>query len=141
MSYRYLENISTGDAAFMAESNNLEELFEDAAIATFEVMVDTRSIDIGLTLEIELKNESIDGLMMDWLSELIYLKDTEEILIGKFDVTIRKNDNYLLKAKVSGENMDQKKHKLRSDVKAVTFHYFEVKKTGENWTARVVLDI
>lgn len=141
MSYKYLENISTGDAAFLAESDKLDELFADAATATFEVMVDTASVDHELTREIDLKNESVDGLMMDWLSELIYIKDVDEILFSEFDVAIHKNDIYVLKAKAKGENIDQKKHKLRSDVKAVTFHLFEVRKTDTNWIARVVLDI
>jgi SHS2 domain-containing protein len=42
---------------------------------------------------------------------------------------------------VSGEDINQQKHSLRSDVKGVTYHMFEVKKTEENWTARVILDI
>jgi len=46
-----------------------------------------------------------------------------------------------LTASASGENIDEKKHNLRTDIKAVTYHMFEVKKTGDTWNARVVLDI
>lgn len=63
------------------------------------------------------------------------------LVISKFDISIKKNDFYKLKATASGETINQEKHTLRSDVKAVTYHMFEVKKTGENWTARVILDI
>ncbi|MCZ7393484.1 MAG: archease [Candidatus Methanoperedens sp.] len=141
MPYRFLEDIATGDAAFEAEGRTLEELFVEAAIATFEIMVDTKGVEPRITREFELKNEAVDGLLFDWLSELVYLKDAEAVLFCKFDVKIQKNDAYELKARVSGENINQQKHSLRSDVKAVTFHMFEVKKTEENWTARVILDI
>jgi SHS2 domain-containing protein len=141
MPYRFLEDIATGDAAFEAEGRTLEELFREAAVATFEVMVDTKGVEPRITREVELKNEAVDGLLFDWLSELVYLKDAEAVLFSKFNVNIKKNDAYELKANASGENINQQKHILRSDVKAVTYHMFEVKKTEENWTARVILDI
>ncbi len=141
MPYRYLEDIATADAASEVEGKTLEELFRDAAIATFEVMADTGTVKPEVTREIELENEDVDNLLFDWLSELVYLKDAESLIFSRFDVNIRKNDVYKLKATVSGEPINQRKHSLRSDVKAVTYHMFEVKKTGENWTARVVLDI
>ena len=141
MPYRFLEDIANGDAAFEAEARTLEELFREAAVATFEVMVDTKGVKPRITREVELKNEAVDGLLFDWLSELVYLKDAEAVLFSKFNVNIKKNDAYELKARPSGENINQQKHSLRSDVKAVTFHMFEVKKTEENWSARVILDI
>ncbi len=141
MPYQYLEDIAIADIAFRAEGRTLEELFTDAAIATFEVMVDTKNVKPVTTRTIELENETVDGLLFDWLSELVYLKDAETVLFGKFDVSIKRNDAYELKAKVVGENINREKHNLRSDVKAVTYHLFEVKKTGENWHATVVLDI
>ena len=141
MPYRYLEELSSADAAFEATGRTLEELFSDAAIATFEVMADTNTVKQLLTREIEIENESVDGLLIDWLSELVFLKDTENILFSVFDVNIRKNDVYMLKAAAKGEKIDREKHSLRSDVKAVTYHMFEVTKKGDNWTARIVLDI
>ncbi len=141
MPYRYLEELSSADAAFEATGRTLEELFSDAAIATFEVMADTTTVSQLLTRKIELENESVDGLLIDWLSELVFLKDTENVLFSVFDVNIRKNDVYMLKAEAKGEKIDREKHSLRSDVKAVTYHMFEVTKKGDKWIARVVLDI
>ncbi len=74
MPYRFLEDIATGDAAFETEGRTLEELFREAAVATFEVMVDTKGVEPRITREVELKNEAVDGLLFDWLSELVYLK-------------------------------------------------------------------
>jgi SHS2 domain-containing protein len=141
MSYLYLEDLSFADAAFEASGSTLEELFMGAAAATFEVMADTKTVKPVLIREIVLENESVDGLLIDWLSELVFLKDSESLLFCEFDVCITKNDVYELNALAKGDKIDRDKHSLRSDVKAVTYHMLEVKKTGENWTARVVLDI
>ncbi len=54
MPYRYLEDVATADAAFEVEGNTLEELFRDAAVATFEVMADIRTVKPEVTREIEL---------------------------------------------------------------------------------------
>ncbi|NJD75531.1 MAG: archease [Candidatus Methanoperedens sp.] len=141
MSYRYRDDLATADAAFEAEGGTLEELFNDAAVAMFEIMVDTGSVSPRVTKTIDLVNEDIDGLLFDWLSELVYLKDAEGVVFSRFDVKIKKNGSYELNAVATGENINRNKHRLRSDVKAVTYHMFEVKKTGDVWSARVVLDL
>ena len=141
MPYRFLEDIACSDAAFEAEGSTLEELFRDAATAAFEVMADIKTVKPLLTREIMLENEAVDGLLIDWLSELVFLKDSESLLFSVFDVNIRKNDVYVLKGMAKGEKIDRDKHNLRSDVKAVTYHLLEVKKTEDKWVARVVLDI
>lgn len=141
MTYRYLEDIACADAAFEAGGSTLEELFRDSATAAFEVMADTKTVKPLLTREIMLENEAVDGLLIDWLSELVFLKDAESLLFSVFDVNIRKNDVYVLKGVAKGEKIDRDKHNLRSDVKAVTYHLLEVKKSEDKWVARVVLDI
>ncbi len=141
MPYRYLEELSSADAAFEATGRTLEGLFSDAATATFEVMVDTKNVKPFLSREIMLENESLDGLLMDWLSELVFIKDSESVLFSRFNVSIRKNDVYELKAVAKGEKINREKHSIRSDVKAVTYHMFEVVKKEDYWVARVVLDI
>lgn len=141
MPFRYLEELSSADAAFEASGSTLEEVFRDSAVATFEVMADTKTVKPLLTHKIMLENEAVDGLLIDWLSELVFLKDSESLLFSVFDVNIKKNDVYMLKGVAKGDKIDREKHNLRSDVKAVTYHLLEVKKAGDKWVARVVLDI
>jgi SHS2 domain-containing protein len=138
--YRFLENVAIADAAFEAQADSLSDLFRTCAQATFEVMADTGSIEPRRKEEVELAGNSLDELLFDWLAELIYLKDTHSMLFGKFEVEVREDDGYKLSASVWGEPVDQKKHKVKVDVKAVTYHLLEVKKSGDNWTAKVILD-
>jgi SHS2 domain-containing protein len=138
--YKFLEDVAIADAAFVAQGKTLEELFANCALATFEVMVDTRGLLSQEKREIELENEKIDELLVDWLSELIFLKDKDKVLFKNFKIDIKKSVRYKLKASVFGEKIDSRKHKLKSDVKAVTYHLLEVTKK-RNWKARVILDI
>ncbi len=141
MPYRYLEDVAIADVAFEAWGKDPGELFEAAALATFEVMADLAGVEPRVTKEIELENEEMDRLLYDWLSELVYLKDAEAMLFSRFQVRIEGDGKYRLRAEAMGEEIDQARHRLRADVKAVTYHLFYLKKTEEGYMARVVLDI
>jgi SHS2 domain-containing protein len=81
-------------------------------------------------------------LLFDFLQELIYFKDARRLLLRACETQVdQKGEAYFLKAKVAGEQLDDTRHQQRADVKAVTLHGFSVEKQGDNWRARVLLDI
>jgi len=139
--YIFLNDIATADVAIESRGDTLEELFTASAMATFEVMADTGGIRPEVKKVLHLENSEIDGLLFDWLAEIIYLKDSECMLFGKYDIKITKNRNYRLDAEILGEEINQSKHDLRCDVKAITFHLFEVYEKDGKWIARFILDI
>ncbi len=139
--YIFLDDIATADVAIESRGDTLEELFTASAMATFEVMADTSGIQPEIKKVLHLENSEIDGLLFDWLAEIIYLKDAEFMLFGKYDIKITKNRNYQLDAEILGEEINQSKHDLRCDVKAITFHLFEVYEKDDKWIARFILDI
>jgi len=142
--FRFLEKAVTADVAFEAFGKSLKDVFENAALATVETMVDTDTVSPRMQKMIKLQNKEIGALLIDFLNELIYYKDAEQMFISKFDVDVKQkkeNGVWILTAKIAGEPLDYKKHQLRADVKAATWHLFELKQHGKEWTARVVLDI
>jgi SHS2 domain-containing protein len=139
--YIFLDDIATADVAIESRGDTLEELFSASAMATFEVMVDIRGIQPEIKKVLHLENSEIDGLLFDWLAEIIYLKDAESMLFGKYDIKITKNTNYQLDAEIFGEEINQSKHDLRCDVKAITFHLFKVYEKDGKWISRFILDI
>jgi SHS2 domain-containing protein len=143
MPYHYLEDIGTADIAFEATGRDLPELFIAAADATMNVMIDNLdAIESRETRQIELSSDKIDMLLFDFLQELIYFKDARRLLLRTRETQIdHKNEGYLLKAKVAGEQLDDTRHQQRADVKAVTLHGFSVQKHDSGWRARVLLDI
>jgi SHS2 domain-containing protein len=143
MPHHYLEEIGTADIAFEATGCDLPELFAAAADATMNVMIDNLdAIESRETRQIELSSDKIDMLLFDFLQELIYFKDARRLLLRARETQIdHKDEEYLLKAKVAGEQLDDTRHQQRADVKAVTLHGFSVQKHDSGWRARVLLDI
>lgn len=140
MKYKFLDH--TADVMFEAYGRGLNELFENAALAVFEVQCDLKKVGNKIKKKIKLKNENAENLLFDFLEELVYLKDAKYILFGKFKVEIKKvRDNYVLDAVAYGEKINPEKHELKTDVKAVTLHEFFLKKTSKGWKCRVLLDI
>lgn len=143
MSYEFLPDVAVADAAFRATGNNLEELFTSAADALMNVMIDDiATISPQQHRPIHLENEALDMLLFDFLQELIYLKDADQLLLRLQRARIeQKNDKHILHADLAGEQIDPSRHTQRVDVKAVTLHKFTLEKTQDGWSSTVVLDI
>lgn len=138
----FLDKIAIADTAFEIEGSSLNELFENAAKALTMAMADIDSISTSLEKKIKLSSRKIDVLLFDFLNELLFYKDSENLLFSKYNVKVRKsNANYKLLASVSGEEADPRKHKITTDIKAVTLHMFRLKKENGIYKARVVVDI
>ena len=138
MKYKFLDH--TADIMFEAYGNSLNKLFENAALATEITMVNLRQIKPRIKKEINLENEDLENLLFDFLAELIYLKDAELLLFSKAKIKIEKKEKYKLKALLGGEKLTNK-HDQKVDVKAVTYHKFEIKKLNNKYVAKVILDI
>ncbi len=139
MKYKFLDH--TADIMFEAYGSSLNELFENSALATEDTMVNLKQIKPRIKKQVELENKNIENLLFDFLAELVYYKDAELLLFSKIKVTIKKDKEvYKLKAVLEGEKLTNK-HEQKVDVKAITYHKFEIKKTKINYIARVILDI
>jgi SHS2 domain-containing protein len=143
MSYEFLEDVAIADIAFRAWGKDLEELFKVAGDATINVMIeDLDSIELKETRTFSLENDELDMLLFNFLQELVYYKDSEQLLLRAQQVEISEKDGlHQLNAVTTGEAIDRDRHEQRVDVKAVTLHRFQLEKTDDGWTAMVILDI
>lgn len=140
MPYRFLPDVALADVAYEASSATLAGLFEACASALTDVMVDRRSVSPRVKHKLELTANDLDGLLYDFLSELIVLKDVDSLLFRDFRALVDEKKPGL-SCSMAGEKIDRARHRLRNDVKAVTMHMFGVRRKGRSWTATVVLDI
>ncbi|HLC57483.1 MAG TPA: archease [Candidatus Nanoarchaeia archaeon] len=136
MKYKIIEH--TADVMFEVYGKSLNELFENSAIAVTDVVVERGSLKSVIKKEIKLENEKIDNLLFDFIEELIYLKDAEGLLFKRFSAAVSGNK---LKAVCFGDKIDREKHDLKTDVKAITLHKFELKKLKSGYLARFILDL
>ncbi len=137
--YEFLHHIA--DAKFRAYGSTLEEAFENAALAMFNIMINTENIKPHIKREVEISSQDTEALLVDWLSELLYLFEVDAIVFGRFKVKIIKEDEgFLLKACALGESIDTSKHSFDAQVKAVTFHELEIKQ-DDGFCVQVVVDV
>lgn len=143
MPYKFLENVAIADVAFEVRAQTINGLFEDCARAMTNVMIrDLSDLSQKVVRKFSMVAVNIENLLFNFLNELVYYKDVDFLLFGKFKVNIRKKeDGFEMKCIAYGDKIDPKKLKPVVDVKAVTMHMFEVKKTQRGWWARIVLDI
>jgi SHS2 domain-containing protein len=143
MPYEFVDELTVADIAFRAWGHDLEETFVAAADAVMNAMVENLdAIQPRATRTLRVEHEALDMLLFNFLQELIYYKDAEQLLLRVPQVRIADDRQpYTLDATAVGEPIDPNRHRMRVDVKAVTLHHFALIQTERGWEATVILDI
>ena len=123
--YEYFE--ATADIGLKAYGKNINEAFENASIAMFNIITDTSDVNPEKEIEFEMTSEDNVSLLYDYLEELLFYHEVEFMLFSEFHVKI--DENLHLKAKIKGEEIDWDKHERKTEIKAITFHKMDVKIT------------
>jgi SHS2 domain-containing protein len=129
----------TADIGLIVYGEDLKTLFENAGEAFFHLITDLKKVRRRVEKRIEIKGEDLERLMVDWLSELLYLHDVENLLFKGFKVESVGEGG--LKARVKGEPFQEGVHVIKTGVKAVTYHQIEVRKENGRWRAQIIFDL
>ena len=131
----------TADVGLRVDARSLDELFVEAARGLFALTVENpEAIEPRQPVMFELESESLEGLFVDWLRELIFRFETEHLLLCEFQVQVF-DGNRRLRAECRGEPADWSRHLPDNELKAVTYHGLRVEQTPSGWEAEVILDI
>lgn len=128
----------TADVGITAYGADMNQAFTNAARALFSLITELNDVEEFLHRDIELTAPDAESLLVEWLNELIYLFDTENIIFKRFDVT--KLNNRQVKARSYGEEVDGSKHRLKTGVKAATYHMLKID-NGNGSQIQVLFDI
>jgi SHS2 domain-containing protein len=139
--FEFLEH--TADVYIRAHGRTMEEAYENAALAMFEVMTDTDKITQMQEETLEVEAEDQYALLYNWLEALLVKFETENMLYSKFQITNweETDENFKFKAKIWGEKFDPKKHPQRVGVKAVTYHRMVIIRERDRVVLEFILDI
>ncbi len=131
----------TADLGLRVRAEDLPTLFSEAGRGLCSIFVDNpaevRPLQ-ELRIHVEGDMKQVDYLLFDWLSELLYRFETQQLLLFDFDVTLNQTG---LSATARGERVDPQRHQLAHEVKAITYHLLQVKETPQGWQAQVIVDI
>ncbi|SFM88112.1 archease [Methanolobus profundi] len=138
--FEYLEH--TADAKFRAYGKSLGEAFENAALAMLNVMVETDSINNSSSVDVELSSPDADALLFDWLSEILFLFEVEEMVFGGVKVNELEisDEGCTLSATLSGEAIDLSVHVFDTEVKAATYNDMKIEQVDDGWMIQATVD-
>ena len=128
----------TADVGIIAYGADINEAFANAAKGMFSLITELEDVEEVMHRDIELTAPDQESLLVGWLNELIYLFDAENIIFKRFDITRLSNTH--LKARSYGHKVDRSKHKLKTGVKAATYHMLKIDKDGD-YKVQVLFDI
>jgi len=129
----------TADIGLIVYGEDLKTLFENAGEAFFHLITDLKKVRRRIERRIHIERESLDRLMVDWLSELLYLHEIENLLFKGFKVESVGEEG--LRAIVRGEPFQEGVHVIKTVVKAVTYHQIEVRQKNGRWRAQIIFDL
>jgi len=139
--FEFLEH--TADILIAAHGQNMEEAFENSALAMFEVMTDTTKINPTQEDSVEVEAEDEYALLYSWLEALLVKFEISGMLYSKFKINSLQDNSegFKLKAAIWGEKFSAEKHPQKVAVKAVTYHRMEIIKEHDKVTLEFILDI
>ena len=133
---RFEELDHTADVAIRAYGRTPSELFANAAAGMFSLIADLDTVQAKGEVRVEVTGSDLPNTLFRFLSELLFVHETQHILLKEFDVAV---EGFHVRATVRGEAMDRARHELLLNVKAVTYHNMSL--DLEKGEATVVFDI
>ena len=129
----------TADFGIQVSGTHSKDLFANAAEALFDVITDIDSLTGQDSCFVEVSGEDWSDLMVNWLREILYLWNGKERLVKSANITALSANK--LSAQVVFDPYDPDRHTVKTEIKAVTYHQIQVKRTPSGWTARIIFDI
>ncbi len=128
----------TADIGIVAYGSTLEETFSAAARGMFSIMVDLDEIRPATPREIGVRASDLELLLVEWLSELLFIFETEYMLFNRFEVSLAAEGQ--LRARAWGEPVDPERHHVGTGIKAVTRHMLSLERR-DGYRATVIFDV
>jgi SHS2 domain-containing protein len=133
---RHVFEDHVGEVRLRVEAPTLAMLFEEAARGLAELLLDEADETASASAEtISIRAADRDGLLVDWLNELIFLSETRHRVYTEARV-----------ARISDTELEALVHgvvpkTIRTAVKAATLHALEIDVGPDGYFATVTLDV
>lgn len=132
----------TADIAARLTAPDLAGLFEAGAAAFTEAVTDRATVRAAESRTVHLEAPELDLLLVDWLEELLYLFETDGLLVAETKAHVIEGPGACaLDGRLLGERRDPARHGLKLLVKAVTYHGLRIERVNESYVATVIFDI
>jgi SHS2 domain-containing protein len=131
----------TADVGAVVRGATLPRLFENAALALFDLLGERRRVRPRRRLRVAVAGSSLEDLLVRWLSELLFLRESKGWLFSACAVERVDRARFTARALVRGEPFDPARHRALREVKAITYHGLRVVRGRAAWRTRIVFDV
>lgn len=129
----------TADLGLRIRAETVEGIFSEAGRALFSIITDDLSqVRASEERSIQIASDGRDYLLFDWLTELLFIFESQHLLLSEFNVRLTGDG---MSAVCRGEPFDPNRHRLEHEVKAITYHGLKLVHSESGWLAEVIVDI
>jgi SHS2 domain-containing protein len=126
----------TADWALRVYGRDLADLLANAAMGMAYLMVgDLAAVPLDEKRTVVLDAFDAETLLVDWLSELAYWAEDEQMVFREFELS-EVTERHLSAVVRGGKAAELQKH-----IKAVTYHDLEIVESDEGLTTTIVFDV
>ncbi|NHI91696.1 MAG: archease [Candidatus Lokiarchaeota archaeon] len=118
----------TADIKYSIKGDSLNEAFELCGYCFGLTITNLKMIKQIENIDFELVSEDLEGLLYDFISELIFLFDTKHLILSNFTLVDIKKENsaYKLKVKGKGQEFNPEIHDMGTEIKAMTYSEMKI---------------
>ena len=136
-SYKILDH--TADIGIEVCGKTKKEALANTVEAMFDLIADSENISVVQEKHLTITGADTADMLINLLREALYMFYSQAWLCKKCEILELSAEKIV--AKISGEPYDAKKHQLKMEIKAVTYHTLKIERMGNGWRARVIFDV
>ena len=137
MKYEAIDH--TADFGIRVFGADAKDLFANAAFALFDLITDIDALKGLNEYKVHITGDDWPDTMVNWLRELLYLWTCKEMLVKATDIFYL--TEHEVTARVNFDLFDPDLHKIKNEIKAVTYHQLQVESTPLGWESKIIFDV
>lgn len=137
-SYKIIDH--TADTGLLIVADTLSDAYIQAALGMMDIM-----FEINTIRSVKMMNQHVhlsgnnEENFRAWLETCLHIVFIDEFLIQSI-TTLRSTTDKIVFS-INGEPFDIKQHALLTEIKAITYHNFFIRRNNGMWEAHVIFDI
>ena len=129
----------TADIGIEVWGSSKEEALAATVEAMFDLIAESESVAAREEKKIAVSGADTADMLINLLREALYLFHGKSWLCKTCEILEMEEEK--ITARLQGEPYDAKKHQLKMEIKAVTYHTLKIEKRDQDWRARVIFDV
>jgi len=138
MSIEELEH--TADLRFRVRAPTLSALFAEAARALMQTLYADLQGPATECRSIELESEDGESLLYNFLSEVLFLSEAENLVFSAVELTVTPSPPSVI-GRLGGRPFDPAVHAGGTEVKGISYSDLAIRETGGEFCLEVLFDV